>query len=102
EASGDQLRCLFMDPARTNDCSSKAPSLAANAATPGSLGFPAAKSPFGLGISGDGDMFITHEQAADSPPGSLLNLQSYVVRLNALNPPASVPNSAFISIGSVG
>ncbi len=62
---------------------------------------PRAQEPIGVGISAQGDVFVSHIQPADNPIGSGQEFESYLVRLHADNP--QVINAAsFTSIGSGG
>lgn len=98
DATGTQLDCAYEsgggDPL---DCVTHAPSTAANAANPGDVGVPAAPAPFGLGLSGDGQLFVTSIQSADSPAGSFQNMQAFAVELNAASP--EITDDNFISLG---
>lgn len=51
-----------------------------------SNGQPRAPSPMGLAVTEDGDLWVTHLEAADSPANSRQNFQSYAVRLSAESP----------------
>lgn len=81
--------CYFPSSGGDNNCISSAPSLVAyQTSLPdgGTAGIPRAPAPMGVGISTDGDVFITHSTSADSPPGTLTNLHTYMVRLQAADP----------------
>jgi hypothetical protein len=99
DARGSQLACAYEsaggDPL---DCISHAPSTAANAAEPGSEGIPAAPEPFGVGLSDDGQLFVTSLRPADSPSGSLQNLQAFAMQLSAATP--TITDDSFIPLGA--
>lgn len=81
----------------TTDCSVGAISLEANRLTP--TGLPRAPSPFSVSISrADGEAYVTSLQPADSPVASNTNLQSFVVKLDALAPAPAVTDESFISL----
>src|SRR5262249_9982976 len=53
----------------------------------------------------NGEVLVTHLKAADSPPKSNLNLESYVVRLTASDPQIDTslpPDGSFVSLGYTG
>ncbi|MHB8878832.1 MAG: YncE family protein, partial [Myxococcaceae bacterium] len=83
EAQGPRLSC-FGAPEGDVDCGASAPSLVANEKT--ATGLPRANSPFGVGVSADGEVFVTELDAIDSPQGSVSNWHAFVVRVNALDP----------------
>jgi hypothetical protein len=104
DASGPALTCPFPAEGRPQDCYTRAPSLTAAATT--TTGVPRAPAPFGLTVSADGQVFVTHLQGADSPAGSGLLLRSYVVETSAAAPeiiPSLVSEGgSFLELGAGG
>jgi hypothetical protein len=101
EQNGEGLVCV---PAG-NNCVFSGISLAVEQAPNGGTGQPAAPQPYGLGLSKDdsivpGELWVTHIRPADSPPTSLMDLDNYVVRLDARAaiPSVTIPRS-FVSVG---
>lgn len=83
------------------DCSTSAPSqsLTVNErASP--TGKPRAPGPIGVGVSADGEVFVTHFRGADSPVGSATNIEAYVVRFDAQAP--AITDGSYISVGPGG
>lgn len=95
DTTREQIACT--GEGATEDCAEGAISLEANRLS--SSGVPRAPAPFSVSIAPDGDAFVTSLQPADSPAASNTNLQSYAVRLNALNP--AVANANFIFMGAL-
>lgn len=80
------------------DCSTSEPSQSLTVNEQGTAtGKPRAPEPYGVGISGDGEVFVTHLRTADSPVGSGTNQETYVVRFPADGP---VTDSSYVSLGS--
>jgi DNA-binding beta-propeller fold protein YncE len=92
-ASDRTLKCFTGDEA---DCTQGALSLA-SVLDDGAVK-PRADAPFGVSVSPDGAVYVTHIQHADDPIGSRTALSSYLVRLDA-NAPAIDLGSSFISLG---
>jgi hypothetical protein len=59
---------------------------------------PRAPSPFGLDVTSEGDVWVTHLDPADSPAQSRAGFQSYLAHLNGSEP--SVTTSAFIPLAT--
>lgn len=98
DATGTQLACAYPSSGGVPlDCITHALTTSANGATPGSIGKPSAPEPFGVGLSNDGQLFVTSLRPADSPSGSLQNLEAFTVELNAAAP--EITDSSFISLG---
>ncbi len=112
-AEGDLLEPVSTDPGGEglicvpagNNCVFSGISVAVEQEPQGGTGLPAAPQPYGLGLSTDdsivpGELWVTHIRPADSPPTSGLDLDNYVVHLNARSPipVVNVPDS-FVSIG---
>ncbi|MBI3185091.1 MAG: hypothetical protein HYZ28_23390 [Myxococcales bacterium] len=104
-ASGPLLSC-FGD-GQGQNCSASAASLVAfeKTASDGGAnpsGLPRAPEPFGVGISrdGQGEVFVTHLESADSPPGSRGNFKTYLVKTSAGNP--TITEQSFIGLGGGG
>jgi hypothetical protein len=112
-AEGDLLEGISTDPGGEglvcipagNNCVFSGISLAVEQQPQGGSGLPAAPQPYGLALSRDdslvpGELWVTHIRPADSPPTSGLDLDNYVVHLDARAPlpSVSVPNN-FVSIG---
>jgi len=112
-AEGDLLQPVSTDPGGEgllcvpagNNCIFSGLSVAVEQQPQGGTGQPAAPQPYGLALSKDdsivpGELWVTHLRPADSPPTSGLDLDNYVVHLNARSaiPFVNVPNS-FVSIG---
>lgn len=99
DSVGDELFCQGSGEeggARGTTCSLTAPSLTALEKTKEAK--PRAPAPIGVGISREGDVFVTHAKQADDPPESNKNLEAYVVTLDAEEP--SVTAESFISLGA--
>jgi hypothetical protein len=101
DSTGQGLVCV---PAG-NNCVFSGISLAVEQAPNLGVGQPAAPQPYGLGLSKDdsivpGELWVAHLRPADSPPTSLLDLDNYLVHLDARAPlpTVTVPNS-FVSVG---
>ncbi|MCL2011475.1 MAG: hypothetical protein FWG75_01620 [Cystobacterineae bacterium] len=88
------LRCFPKPEKNENDCTQTALSLTANERT--QTGLPRAPSP-GFAVVSEGEVWLTHMNAADSPSGSTKNHVSYAVRLSATEP--QLTNEGFIPIG---
>jgi len=112
-AEGDLLEGISTDPSGEglvcipagNNCVFSGISLAVEQEPQGGQGQPAAPQPYGLALSSDdsivpGDLWVTHIRPADSPPTSGLDLDNYVVHLDARAalPTVTVPTS-FVSVG---
>ncbi len=112
-AEGDLLEPISTDPGGEglvcvpagNNCVFSGISLAVEQDAQGGTGEPAAPQPYGLGLSVDdglvpGEIWVTHIRPADEPPTSGLDLDNYVVHLDARSaiPVVNVPDS-FVSIG---
>ncbi len=112
-AEGDLLEPVSTDPGGEglicvpagNNCVFSGISVAVEQEPQGGTGQPAAPQPYGLGLSKEdsmvpGELWVTHIRPADSPPTSGLDLENYVVHLNARSPIpfVNVPN-AFVPIG---
>jgi DNA-binding beta-propeller fold protein YncE len=108
-AEGDLLEGISTDPDGEgllcipggNNCVFTGLSLGVEQIPATGLGRPAAPEPYGLGMSRDGgQLWVTHIRPADAPPNSGLNLQNYVVYLDArvARPEVVVPDS-FVPIG---
>ena len=63
-------------------------------------GKPRAPGPIGVGVSADGEVFVTHFRGADSPVGSAQDIEAYVVHFNAQVP--NINNDSYISVGPGG
>ena len=104
DASGAALTCPVPAEGRPQDCYTRAPSLVAAATT--TTGVPRAPAPYGLTVSADGQVFVTHVQGADSPAGSGLLLRSYVVEAAAaapeITPSLSSEGGSFLELGVGG
>lgn len=99
DVQGTKLSCAYESPGGDPlDCITHAPSTAANAAEPGSEGIPAAPEPFGVGLSDDGQLYVTSLRPADSPAGSLENLQAFAMQLSAASP--TITDDSFIPLGA--
>lgn len=101
EASGlsggsPALSCLGQPEA--TDCLASAISLSALEKKSPS-GLPRAPEPFGVGVSGDGELFVTHLRSADSPPGSLKEGHIYAASLRADEERPVVSEESFIELG---
>jgi hypothetical protein len=101
DPSGEGLVCI---PAG-NNCVFSGISLAIEQEPQGGSGQPAAPQPYGLALSAEasivpGELWVTHIRPADSPPTSDLDLDNYLVHLDARAaiPVVNVPNN-FVSIG---
>lgn len=101
DSSGSGLLCI---PAGTN-CVFSGISLAIEQEPQGGSGQPAAPQPYGLAMSSDnsivpGELWVTHIRPADSPPTSGLDLDNYVVHMDARAalPTVTVPGN-FVSVG---
>jgi len=90
------LRCFPKPRKEESDCTQTALSLTANEKT--KTGLPRAPSPGFAVVSPDGEVWLTHMDAADSPTGSTANHVSYAVRLSAMEP--QLTNDAFMPIGT--
>jgi hypothetical protein len=112
-AEGDLLEGVSTDPSGSglvcipagNNCVFSGISLAIEQEPQGGSGQPAAPQPYGLALSADtsvvpGELWVTHIRPADSPPTSGLDLDNYVVHLDARAalPIVTVPNN-FVSVG---
>jgi hypothetical protein len=99
DAVGGQLSCTapYVGPS-AQDCSSGGLSTISlqNTAT----GKPRAPEPYGVTVTRDGQVWLTHVRGADSPVGSGTNIEGYVVTLDAANPTIDADN--FTLIGSTG
>jgi len=89
------LRCALKPEKEESDCTRTALSLTANEET--KTGLPRAPSP-GAAVVSEGDVWITHMDAADSPANSLKNHVSYAVHLSAEKP--RLTDDAFKPIGT--
>jgi hypothetical protein len=101
DPGGEGLLCV---PAG-NNCVFSGISLAVEQQPQNGSGLPAAPQPYGLNLSRDdsivpGELWVTHLRPADSPPTSSLDLENYVVHLDARAaiPAVTVPDS-FVAIG---
>jgi len=63
-------------------------------------GKPRAPEPVGVGVSRDGQVYVTHLRPADSPARTNQSLETYAVNVAAENPVIDA-NSSFISLGRV-
>ncbi len=63
-------------------------------------GKPRAPEPVGVGISKDGQVYVTHLKPADSPAKSNRSLETYTVNVAAETPVINA--SSFISLGLIG
>jgi len=112
-AEGDLLEGISTDPGGEglvcipagNNCVYSGISLAVEQEPQDGVGLPAAPQPYGLALSRDdslvpGELWVTHIRPADSPPTSGLDLDNFVVHLDARAalPTVTVPNS-FVSVG---
>jgi hypothetical protein len=112
-AEGDLLEGVSTDPSgfglvcipAGNNCVFSGISLAVEQQPQGGTGQPAAPQPYGLGLSKDdsivpGELWVTHIRPADTPPTSAMDLDNYVVHLDARAalPSVTVPTN-FTSIG---
>lgn len=80
------------------DCSTSEPSQSLTANEQGTAsGKPRAPEPYGVGISSDGDVFVTHLRTADSPVGSGTNQETYVVRFPG---DGAVTDASYVSLGN--
>ncbi|HEX8441481.1 hypothetical protein [Archangium sp.] len=59
---------------------------------------PRAPAPFGVTVTNEGQVFVTHVDPADSPARSLVDFQSYLVRLQGETP--SVSTSDFLPLNA--
>jgi len=89
------MRCFPKPEKDAQDCSQTAFSLTANEKT--KTGLPRAPSPGAAVLSPEGEVWITHLNAADSPSNSLKSYTSYAVRLSAAEP--QLTDDAFRHIG---
>lgn len=62
---------------------------------------PRAPAPFGLEVTDQGDVWVTHLEPADSPARSRTGFQSYVVRLNGRAPSVSASELLPLSSGNL-
>jgi len=90
------MRCLPQPGKDERDCTQTAFSLTANEKT--KTGLPRAPSPAFAAVSPEGEVWITHMDAADSPVNSRAGHVSYAVRLSAAEP--QLTDDAFMPIGS--
>lgn len=105
--TGADLRCIPRagPTAAGPNCVASGRSLALEQIPQGGAGLPAAPEPYGVGLSVEnglipGELWVTHLRPADSPPTSNLNLQNYVVHLDARAPQPVVPiPQSFVPIG---
>lgn len=88
------LRCL--EGGQAEDCSEEGFSLTERELP--ESGLPRAPEPFGVDVSGDGDVFVTHISAAESPPGTSDSFHSYLIRVSAAQP--ELTDASFLPIGS--
>jgi hypothetical protein len=58
---------------------------------------PRAPAPYGVAVSGAGDVFVTHSSSSDTPKGSLENFKAYLVRLAAND--LTISETSFIDLG---
>jgi len=92
DARGSTLTCLH---GGTNCVD---PTLSLTALESVGDGKPRASEPIGVAVSSaDADVLVTHLKAADSPPKTNMNLETYVVELSAINPVIGPSN--FLSLG---
>lgn len=61
---------------------------------------PRGPGPYAVTVAPEGSVYVTHLEPADRPLGSGLNLQSYLVRVDAQNP--VVVRESFLPIGAWG
>jgi DNA-binding beta-propeller fold protein YncE len=97
DASGVQLSCPTA-PGST-DCRSGAPSLVALQKV-SITGRPRAPEPLGLAVSTEGQVYVAHLRAADSPPETGRDGRAYLVQFAADNP--VVDEGSFQEIGPSG
>jgi DNA-binding beta-propeller fold protein YncE len=62
-------------------------------------GKPRAPEPVGVGVSNDGQVYVTHLKPADSPPKSNQAQETFTVKIDAANP--VIDGSRFVSLGYV-
>jgi hypothetical protein len=89
DADGLNLTCFV----NGTNCINQALSLTALEGT--SDGKPRAPEPAGVAVSSTGQLFVTHLRAADSPPKSNQNLQTFLVRTDAHLPGRQLVNPVF-------
>ncbi len=63
-------------------------------------GLPRGPAPYGVAVSGDGTVYVTHLSNADSPVNSTLNPISYLIHFSAVAP--QIDDSSFTPIGIGG
>ncbi len=63
-------------------------------------GMPRGPSPYAAAVAGDGTVYVTHLQNADTPVNSTLNPTSYLIHFNAVDP--AIDDSSFTDIGTGG
>jgi DNA-binding beta-propeller fold protein YncE len=113
EASGASLSCYEPPQGGGNNCISTAPSLVANQAS--ATGLPRLSSPYAVGVSPEGIVYVTGLDAIDSPFGSTKAWQASMFEMSALSPrvkdddspgvvdkgffPAALPSSG-VAVGS--
>jgi DNA-binding beta-propeller fold protein YncE len=86
----------------SNDCSQGALSLTTVSGQQNDL--PRAPAPFGVAVSNEGEVFVTHVDPADSPARSGVDFQSYLTRLQGSTPRVSTAdflplNAASLPVG---
>jgi hypothetical protein len=89
------VRCFPKPEKDESNCTQTALSLTANEGT--NTGLPRAPSPGAAVVSAEGEVWLTHMNAADSPASSLKNRISYAVHLSAAEP--RLTDDAFMPIG---
>jgi len=89
------MRCVPTPAKDASNCTSTALSLTANERT--KTGLPRAPAPGFAAVSPEGEVWITHLNAADSPVHSDKGYASYAVRLSAAEP--QLTDNAFMPIG---
>ncbi|MCL2178722.1 MAG: hypothetical protein FWC28_05010 [Proteobacteria bacterium] len=92
------LRCVPKPAKEESDCTQTALSLTANEEVAAKKGLPRAPSPGFAVVSPEGEVWLTHIDAADSPVGTAENHISYAIRLSAMEP--QLTDEAFIPIGA--
>jgi hypothetical protein len=97
DAAGAALNCTFPG-ASAQDCSTGSPSTTALETT--ATGKPRAPEPYGITVTREGRVWVTHVRGADSPVGSGKNVEGYVVNFDAANPKIEAEN--FVLIGQAG
>jgi DNA-binding beta-propeller fold protein YncE len=90
DAQGPALACPNAQGER--NCADTSLSLVANLES--ESGVPRAPQPFGVGISPQGDVYVTHLEAVDSPPTSDRDFRAYLVGLSAQDP--QLTNESFV------